>query len=96
MRWHIHAIPTFERQQQEDQKFKVSLGYTGNWRSASLRNLVSKNKDREWGDTWRGRGRSQRRERREKTLLLNTELKQLADEINLISFQFTMCVICSI
>lgn len=39
-------------------------------------------------------GREGEKEKK-KILLLNTEVKQLTEEINLISFHFSMCIICS-
>lgn len=41
-----------------------------------------------------GGGREGEKEKK-KFLLLNTEVKQLTEEIILISFHFTMCITCS-
>lgn len=41
-----------------------------------------------------GGGREGEKEKK-KILLLNTEVKQLTEEINLNSFHFSMCIICS-
>lgn len=41
-----------------------------------------------------GDGRKGEKEKK-RILLINTEVKQLIEEINLISFHFNMCIICS-